>query len=167
MPSGYTVAIMDNIKVIEGDLQVRDLRFAIAATRFNQFIVDPLVQGAVDVLKRHGASEKQIEIVRVPGAFDLPLVVRRLAASQRYDAVVALGAVIRGDTAHFDYVAGECAGGLARVAQETGIPVAFGVLTTDTVEQAIDRAGTKAGNKGADAALCALELANLLRRLQP
>jgi 6,7-dimethyl-8-ribityllumazine synthase len=157
---------MDNVKIIEGDLQVRDLRFAIAATRFNQFIVDQLVLGAIDILKRHGASDKQLEIVKVPGAYDLPLVVRKLAMSRRYDAIVALGAVIRGDTAHFDYVAGECAGGLARVSHDTGVPVAFGVLTTDSVEQAIDRAGTKSGNKGADAALCALELANLLRRLE-
>jgi 6,7-dimethyl-8-ribityllumazine synthase len=123
------------------------------------------VRGAVDALLRHGASEKQVELIRVPGAFDLPFVVRRVAASKRYDAVVALGAVIRGATPHFDYVAGQCAAGLARVAEETGVPVAFGVLTTETIEQAIERAGTKAGNKGADAALCALELANLLRRL--
>lgn len=156
---------MDNVKTLEGDLQVRDLRFVIAATRFNHFIVDQLIVGAVDALRRHGASEKQIEIVKVPGAYDLPLIVRKLATSRRYDAVVALGAVIRGDTAHFDYVAGECASGLARVASDTGVPVAFGVLTTETVEQAIARAGTKAGNKGADAALSALELANLLRRL--
>jgi len=157
---------MDNIKQFEGDLQVRDLRFAIAATRFNHFIVDQLVLGATDILRRHGASDKQMEIVKVPGAYDLPLVVKKLAESRRYDAIVALGAVIRGDTAHFDYVAGQCAAGLARVSQDTGIPVAFGVLTTDTVEQAMHRAGTKAGNKGADAALCALELANLLRRLE-
>jgi 6,7-dimethyl-8-ribityllumazine synthase len=135
------------------------------AARFNDMIVDSLIRGAVDALLRHGASEKQIEIVRVPGAFDLPFVAKRVAASKRYDAVVALGAVIRGATPHFEHVAGQCAAGLARVAEETGVPVAFGVLTTDTIEQAIERAGTKAGNKGADAALCALELANLLRRL--
>ena len=115
------------------------------------------MRGAVDALRRHGASDKQIEIVRVPGAFDLPLVARKLAQSRRYDAIVALGAVIKGATAHFDYVAGECASGLARVANDTGVPVAFGVLTTDTIEQAIERAGTKAGNKGADAAVSALE----------
>jgi len=120
----------------------------------------------VDTLLRHGASEKQIEVVRVPGAFDLPLVARKVATSRRCDAVIALGAVIRGGTPHFEYVAGQCAAGLASAAQDTGIPVAFGVLTTDTIEQAIERAGTKAGNKGADAALCALELANLLRRLE-
>jgi 6,7-dimethyl-8-ribityllumazine synthase len=156
---------MDNIRTLQGDLAARDLRFAIVASRFNEFIVESLLRGAVDALLRHGASEKQIEIVRVPGAYDLPFVARRVAASRRYDAVVALGAVIRGATPHFDYVAGQCAAGLARAAEETGVPVAFGVLTTETIEQAIERAGTKAGNKGADAALCALELANLLRRL--
>jgi len=156
---------MDNIRTINGDLVARDLRFAIVAARFNDMIVDSLVRAAVDTLVRHGAAEKHIELVRVPGAFDLPLVVQKIAASKRCDAVVALGAVIRGATPHFDYVAGQCAAGLARVSLETGIPVAFGVLTTDTIEQAIERAGTKAGNKGADAALCALELANLLRRL--
>ena len=156
---------MDNIRNLNGDLVARDLRFAIVAARFNDMIVDSLIRGAVDALLRHGAGEKQIEIVRVPGAFDLPFVVKRVAASKRYDAVVALGAVIRGATPHFEHVAGQCAAGLARAADETGVPVAFGVLTTDTIEQAIERAGTKAGNKGADAALCALELANLLRRL--
>ena len=157
---------MENLRVIEGDLIARDLRFAILAARFNERVVEGLVRGAVDALRRHGASDKQIEIVRVPGAYDMPLVARRLAQSRRYDAIVALGAVVRGATAHFDYVAGECSSGLARVAQETGLPVGFGVLTTDTAEQAMDRAGGKAGNKGADAALAAIELANLLRRLE-
>ena len=156
---------MDNIRTVNGDLLARDLRIAIVAARFNEMIVDSLVRGAVDALLRHGASEKQLEVIRVPGAYDLPFVVRRVAASKRYDAIVALGAVIRGATPHFDHVAGQCAAGLARAADETGVPVAFGVLTTDTIEQAIERAGTKAGNKGADAALCALELANLLKRL--
>jgi 6,7-dimethyl-8-ribityllumazine synthase len=156
---------MDNIRTINGDLIARDLRFAIVASRFNDLVVDSLIRGAVDALLRHGAGEKQVEIIRVPGAFDLPFVVRRVAGSKRYDAVVALGAVIRGATSHFDYVAGQCAAGLARVSDETGVPVAFGVLTTETIEQALERAGTKAGNKGADAALAALELANLLRRL--
>jgi 6,7-dimethyl-8-ribityllumazine synthase len=154
-------------KVIEGELLARDLRFAFVAARFNDFVVEPLIRGALDALKRHGASEKQIEIVRVPGAFDIPIVVRKLALSRRYDALIALGAVIRGQTPHFDYVAGECASGLARIALESGVPIAFGVLTTDTVEQAVDRAGGKAGNKGADAALAAIEMANLLRRLEP
>jgi 6,7-dimethyl-8-ribityllumazine synthase len=155
----------DQSKVTEGDLIARDLRFALVVSRFNDFVVDPLVRGAVDALKRHGATEKQIEIVRVPGAFDIPVVARKLAQSRRYEALVALGAVIRGQTPHFDYVAGECASGLARIALESGVPIGFGVLTTDTVEQAVDRAGGKAGNKGADAALAALEMANLLRRL--
>jgi 6,7-dimethyl-8-ribityllumazine synthase len=156
---------MDNVRTLNGDLIARDLRFAIVAARFNDMIVDSLIRGAVDALLRHGAGEKQIDLVRVPGAYDLPFIVRRVAASKRYDAIVALGAVIRGATPHFDHVAGQCASGLARAAEESGVPVAFGVLTTDTIEQAIERAGTKAGNKGADAALCALELANLLRRL--
>jgi 6,7-dimethyl-8-ribityllumazine synthase len=152
-------------KIIEGELLARDLRFAFVAARFNDFIVEPLIRGAVDALKRHGATEKQIEIVRVPGAFDIPLVARKLALSRRYDALVTLGAVVRGQTPHFDYVAGECASGIARIALESGVPIAFGVLTTDTMEQAVDRAGGKAGNKGADAALAAVEMANLLRRL--
>ncbi len=155
----------DQFKVTEGDLIVRDLRFALVVSRFNDFVVEPLVRGAVDALRRHGAPEKQIEIVRVPGAFDIPVVARKLAQSRRYEALIALGAVIRGQTPHFDYVAGECASGLARIALESGVPIGFGVLTTDTVEQAVDRAGGKAGNKGTDAALAALEMANLLRRL--
>jgi 6,7-dimethyl-8-ribityllumazine synthase len=154
-------------KVIEGEVLARDLRFAFVAARFNDFVVEPLIRGALDALKRHGASEKQIEIVRVPGAFDIPIVARKLALSRRYDALIALGAVVRGQTPHFDYVAGECASGLARIALESGVPIAFGVLTTDTMEQAVDRAGGKAGNKGADAALAAIEMANLLRRLEP
>ena len=152
-------------KVIEGEMLARDLRFAFIAARFNDFVVEPLIRGALDALKRHGATEKQIEIVRVPGAFDIPLVARKLAQSRRYDALIALGAVVRGQTPHFDYVAGECASGISRIALETGVPIAFGVLTTDTMEQATDRAGGKAGNKGADAALVAIEMANLLRRL--
>ena len=156
---------IDLPKVIEGELTARDLRFAIVTTRFNEFVVEPLLRGALDALKRHGANEKQIEIVRVPGAFDMPVVVRKLALSRRYEALIALGAVIRGQTPHFDYVAGECASGLARIALESGVPVGFGVLTSENMEQAVDRAGGKAGNKGADAALAALEMANLLRRL--
>jgi 6,7-dimethyl-8-ribityllumazine synthase len=156
---------MDNIRTLNGDVIARDLRIAIIASRFNDAIVENLVRGAVDALLRHGASEKQIEIIRVPGAYDLPFVARRVAASKRCDAIVALGAVIRGATPHFDYVCSQCASGLARAADDTGVPIAFGVLTTDTIEQAVERAGTKAGNKGADAALVALELANLMRRL--
>ena len=157
---------MDNIRSLGGDLLVRDLRIAIVAARFNETIVEHLIRGAVDALLRHGASEKQIEIVRVPGAFDLPFAVRKVAASRRPDAIVALGAVIRGATPHFDHVAGQCAAGLARASEGTGVPVAFGVLTTETIEQAVERSGTKAGNKGADAALCAVEMANLLKRLE-
>jgi 6,7-dimethyl-8-ribityllumazine synthase len=156
---------IDVPKVIEGELTARDLRFGIVVTRFNEFVVEPLLRGALDALKRHGATEKQIEIIRVPGAFDMPIVVRKLAMSRRYEALIALGAVIRGQTPHFDYVAGECASGLARIALESGVPIGFGVLTTDNMEQAVDRAGGKAGNKGADAALASLEMANLLRRL--
>lgn len=152
-------------KVIEGELLARDLRFAILASRFNEFVVDPLLRGAIDALRRHGVADKQIDIVRVPGAFDIPIVARKLALAHRHEALIALGCVIRGQTPHFDYVAGECAGGIARIALESGVPIAFGVLTTDTAEQAVDRAGGKAGNKGADAALVALEMANLLRRL--
>ncbi len=126
---------MDNLRTLNGDLVARDLRFAIVAARFNDMIVDSLIRGAVDALLRHGATEKQLEIIRVPGAYDLPFIVRRVAASKRYDAVVALGAVIRGATPHFDHVAGQCAAGLARAADDTGVPVAFGVLTTDTIEQ--------------------------------
>jgi len=160
-----TIVANDQAKIIEGELLARDLRFAFIAARFNDFVVEPLIRGALDALKRHGASEKQVEIVRVPGAFDIPLVARKLALSRRYDALIALGAVVRGETPHFDYVAGECASGLARIALESGVPVAFGVLTTETMQQAVDRAGGKAGNKGADAALAAVEMANLLRRL--
>jgi 6,7-dimethyl-8-ribityllumazine synthase len=152
-------------KLIEGELSARDLRFAVVAARFNEFVVDALIRGALDALKRHG-MQQQIEIVRVPGAFDIPIVARKLALSRRYDALLALGAVVRGETPHFDYVAGECAAGLARIALESGVPIAFGVLTTDTMEQAVDRAGGKAGNKGADAAVAAIEMANLLRRLE-
>jgi 6,7-dimethyl-8-ribityllumazine synthase len=152
-------------KVIEGELLVRDLRFVLVAARFNDFIVESLIRGALDALRRHGATDQQIEIVRVPGAFDIPVVARKVALSRRYDAVIALGAVVRGETPHFDYVAGECASGLARIALESGVPVAFGVLTTETMDQALDRAGGKAGNKGADAALAAIEMASLLRRL--
>ena len=156
---------MSTIKTLEADLLARDIRVAIVAARFNAFVVTRLVDGAVDALLRHGASEKNLELVRVPGAFDMPLVVRRLAQSKRYDAIVALGAVIKGETAHFDFVAGECASGIARAALESGVPVGFGVLTCDSFDQAIDRAGGKAGNKGAEAALAALEMSNLLKRL--
>ncbi len=156
---------MTTLKIIEADLLARDIRVAIVASRFNDFVVARLIEGAVDALVRHGASEKNLEIVRVPGAYEMPLVVKKLALTKRYDAIVALGAVIRGDTAHFDFVAGECSAGVARASLDSGVPVGFGVLTCDTFEQAIDRAGGKGGNKGAEAALAALETHNLLKRL--
>lgn len=157
---------MSGVQVIEGRLTATQARFGILATRFNGFVVESLVSGAVDTLRRHGVSENAIDLVRVPGAFELPLTARRAATSGKYGALIALGAVIRGATAHFDYVAGECAKGLSRVALETDLPVIFGVLTVDTIEQALERAGTKAGNKGADAAMAALEMVDLLRQLK-
>lgn len=156
---------MSEIKKIEGDLIVRVARFAIVASRFNSFIVEHLVSGAVDALLRHGAAAQDISITYVPGAYELPLAAQRIAASKRYDAIIAVGAVIRGSTPHFDYVAGECSKGLAKVALQYDLPVAFGVLTVDTIEQAIERAGTKAGNKGVDAALSAIEMVNLLQQI--
>jgi 6,7-dimethyl-8-ribityllumazine synthase len=153
------------IRTVEGDLRVGDLRIALVASRFNEAVVGRLVKGAVDALVAQGANPAGLELAWVPGAYDLPLIARRLADSGRFDAIVALGAVIRGETAHFDFVAGECAAGLSRVAGETGVPVAFGVLTTENEEQAMERAGGSEGNKGADAALAAIELANLLRKL--
>lgn len=156
---------MTVIKTTEADLMARDVRVAIVAARFNSLVVDRLIDGAIDALMRHGASEKALELVRVPGAFEMPLAVKKLAHSRRFDAIVALGAVIKGDTAHFDFVAGECTSGCARAALEAAVPIGFGVLTCDTMEQALDRAGGKAGNKGAEAALAALEMANLLKRL--
>ena len=157
---------MSAITTFEGDFTSPDnARFALAAARFNHFIVQHLVQGATDVLHRHGIPETSLDLIWTPGSFELPLVVQRLAASERYDAIIALGAVIRGGTPHFDYVAGECVKGLASVSLKYGIPIGLGVLTVDTIEQAVERAGTKAGNKGAEAALAVLEMVNLLRRL--
>jgi 6,7-dimethyl-8-ribityllumazine synthase len=156
---------MDKIKTIEGDLVARDARFAIVASRFNDFIVESLIKGAVSCLRRHGANDTDIEIVRVPGAYEMPLAVERIAAARRADAIIALGAVIRGATPHFDFVAGECTRGVAAAGQKHGLPIGFGVLTVDTIEQAIERAGTKAGNKGEEAALAAIEMVSLLRRL--
>ncbi len=156
---------MDKIKTTEGDLNVRDARFAIIATRFNDFIVESLIKGAVHCLRQHGATDASIEIIRVPGAFEMPVVARKVAESRRYDGIVALGAVIRGGTPHFDFVAGECISGVSAVARDTGVPIGFGILTTDSIEQAIERAGTKAGNKGAEATLAVIETVNLLRDL--
>ena len=156
---------MSKITEFEGKLTVRGARFALLVARFNSFVVESLLEGAIDALKRHGADEKDLHVVRVPGAFEMPLVAQRLAASGNYDAIIALGAVIRGGTPHFEYVAGECTKGLAQVGMQHDIPVAFGVLTVDTIEQAIERAGPKAGNKGVEAALSAIEMVNLLREL--
>lgn len=156
---------MDKTKTTEGDLIIRDAHFGIVASRFNDFIVDSLLQAAVRCLQKHGAADADIEIVRVPGAFEMPLTVASLAASRRCDGIVALGTVIRGATPHFDYVAGECIRGISAASQKHGVPVGFGVLTVDTIEQAIERAGTKAGNKGEEATLAVIEMVNLLRRI--
>ena len=153
------------MKTIEGDFTAAQGRFAIVAGRFNGFVVEPLVAGARDALLRHGVGEDAIDLIRVPGAWEIALVAGKLAGSGQYAAIIALGAVIRGATPHFDFVAGECAKGLAQAAQTSGVPVAFGVLTTDSIEQAIERAGTKAGNKGADAAMAALEMVSLYGKL--
>lgn len=156
----------EGAKVIEGRLIATGLRFAIVVSRFNDMITSRLVDGAVGALLRHGAEERSIEIIWCPGAFEIPLVARQAAVTGRFDAVICLGAVIRGATPHFDYVAGESASGISRVAMETNVPVLNGVLTTDTIEQAIERAGTKAGNKGADAAVAAIEMVNLMAALK-
>jgi 6,7-dimethyl-8-ribityllumazine synthase len=156
---------MEKIKTTEGDLVARDARFGIVAARFNDFIVESLLKAAVHCLRRHGADDADIEIVRVPGAFEMPVAVDKLAASRRFDGIIALGCVIRGATPHFDFVAGECVRGIAAAGQKYGTPVGFGVLTVDTIEQAIERAGTKAGNKGEEAALAAIEMVNVLRRV--
>jgi len=156
---------VSQIRTTEGNLVVNGARFGIVAGRFNSYIVDALVKGAVDTLLRHGTDENDIEIVHVPGAFEIPLAAQRMADAKRFDAIITLGAVIRGATPHFDYVAGECAKGITSVSLKYDIPVAFGVLTVDTIEQAIERAGTKAGNKGVDAALSAIEMVNLLRNM--
>jgi 6,7-dimethyl-8-ribityllumazine synthase len=153
-------------RVIEGKLSAAGLRFAIIVSRFNSFITDRLLGGAMDALTRTGASEDLIDIIKVPGSWEQPLVASELARQHRYDAIICLSAVIRGDTPHFDYVAAEAAKGIAQVAAETGVPVSFGVLTTNSLEQAIDRAGAKGGNKGFDAAMTAIEMANLLRTLR-
>jgi 6,7-dimethyl-8-ribityllumazine synthase len=155
-----------SIKVTEGQLSSKGLRFAIVVARFNSFITERLLAGALDALARTGCAESDIEIVKAPGSWDMPVVARELAERKRHDAIICLGAVIRGDTPHFDYVAGEAAKGLGQVAVQTGVPVAFGVLTCNTLEQAIDRAGAKGGNKGFDAAMTAVEMADLLRRLR-
>ena len=150
----------------EGQLSADGLRFGLVVGRFNSFITERLLAGAMDALARAGADPQAIDVVKVPGSWEMPVVVREMAKQNRYDAIICLGAVIRGDTPHFDYVAGEAAKGIAHVSTEFGVPVAFGVLTTNTLEQAIDRAGAKGGNKGFDAAMSAIEMANLLRRMR-
>jgi 6,7-dimethyl-8-ribityllumazine synthase len=152
--------------MVEGNLTAKGFAFGIVASRFNEFITARLLDGALDALRRHGADEDKITVVRVPGSFEIPLVAKRMAASRQYDAVICLGTVIRGATPHFDYIASEVAKGVAMAGLETGVPIAFGVLTTDSIEQAVERAGTKAGNKGFDAACAAIEMANLLRELK-
>ncbi len=154
------------MKVIEGNLVAQELRMGIVAGRFNEFIVSRLVGGAIDALKRHGVASEKIEVAYVPGAFEIPLVAKKMAESEKYDAVICLGAVIKGSTPHFDYVCAEASKGIASVAMQTEKPVIFGILTTDTIEQAIERAGTKAGNKGYDAAVTAIEMVNLLSQFE-
>ena len=152
--------------IIEGNLDARGLKFAIVVSRFNSFITERLLTGALDALARNGAADEDVEIVRTPGSWELPVVAGELARARRHDAVICLSVVIRGDTPHFDYIAAEAAKGLSQVSLETGVPVAFGVVTSNTLEQAIDRAGAKQGNKGFDAALSAIEMGNLMRRLR-
>jgi len=152
-------------KVTEGRLEAKGAKFALVVSRFNSFICERLLEGAIDALIRHGASDEDLHVVRVPGSFEIPLVAKKLAEAGRYDAVICLGAVIRGATPHFDYVSAEVSKGIASASMETGVPIAFGVLTTDTIEQAVERAGTKAGNKGADAAVTAIEMVSLCKAL--
>jgi 6,7-dimethyl-8-ribityllumazine synthase len=161
MPEGQSMP-----RVIEGQLSAAGLRFAIVVSRFNSFITERLLAGALDALTRTGADADAIDVIKVPGSWEVPLVAGEVAKQRRHDALICLSCVIRGETPHFDYVAGQAAKGIAQVAAETGVPVAFGVLTTNTLEQAIDRAGAKGGNKGFDAAMTAIEMANLLRKLR-
>ncbi len=149
-------------KIIEGNLEAKGYRFGIVVSRFNSFISDRLLEGALDTLIRHGADEEMLTVVKAPGAFELPLVAQKMVESKKFDALICLGAVIRGGTPHFEYVSSEVTKGIASVSLQSGLPIAFGVLTTDSVEQAIERAGTKAGNKGVEAAMSAIEMANLL-----
>jgi 6,7-dimethyl-8-ribityllumazine synthase len=153
-------------KIIEGNFDAKGLKTVIVVARFNSFITERLLDGALDALARNGADVDTVQVIRVPGSWEMPVVAAELARQKKYDAVICLGAVIRGDTPHFDYVAGNAASGLAGVSVETGVPIAFGILTTNTVEQAVDRAGAKSGNKGFDAAMTAIEMTNLLRKLR-
>jgi 6,7-dimethyl-8-ribityllumazine synthase len=154
-----------SMKILEGELQAEGLKFAIIVSRFNDFITSKLLDGAKDALLRHGAKEEDIDIARVPGSFEIPLIARKLASKGTYNAVICLGTVIRGATPHFEYVAAEVSKGVAAASMETGVPIAFGVITSDTIEQAVERAGTKSGNKGWDAAITAIEMAQLLKKL--
>ncbi len=156
---------MSTMTTYEGSLAGNDGNYALVVGRWNSFVVEHLVDGAIDTLRRHGIDDKQLTVVRVPGAFEIPLVCQRLATKGGYDAIIALGAVIRGGTPHFEHVAGECTKGISQVSLEHGVPIAFGVLTVDSIEQAIERAGTKAGNKGAEAATSALEMVNLFKQI--
>jgi 6,7-dimethyl-8-ribityllumazine synthase len=153
------------MKTYEGELQAKGLKFGIVVSRFNDFITNKLLEGAVDILLRHGAAEKDIDVVKVPGSFEIPLAAKKIAGRKTYDAVICLGTIIRGATPHFDYIASEAAKGIASASMDTGVPMAFGVITADTIEQAVERAGTKSGNKGADAAMVAIEMAQLLKKL--
>ena len=158
---------MTDVTKLEGEFRAEGARFAVVVSRFNSFVVENLLTGAMDALTRHGVARSDITVVRVPGAWEIPLTAQRLAATRRFDAIVAVGAVIRGGTPHFEYVAGETVKGLAQVTLAHGVPIGFGVLTVDSIEQAIERAGTKAGNKGAEAALSAMEMVSLLRKIAP
>lgn len=153
------------MKIFEGELQAKGLKFAIIVSRFNDFITSKLLDGAKDALLRHGAKEDDIDVARVPGSFEIPLIAKKLAVKGSYNAIICLGTVIRGATPHFDYVAAEVSKGVAAASMETGIPIAFGVITSDTIEQAVERAGTKSGNKGFDAAITAIEMAQLMKKL--
>ena len=152
-------------EIVEGNLVARGLKFAIVLSRFNEAVGSRLLEGAIDALVRHGVQDKDLRVVRVPGAFEIPQIARRLASAKKYSAVICLGALVRGETPHFDYLATAASRGAAEVASDTGVPVIFGVLTTDTLEQAVERAGGKGGNKGWDAAVAAIEMANLVTRL--
>ncbi len=153
------------MKIIQGELQAKGLKFAIVVSRFNDFITSKLLDGAVDALVRHGAKEDDIEVVKVPGAFEIPLAAKKLASKNTFNALICLGTVIRGATPHFEYVASEVSKGVASASLETGVPIAFGVITSDTIEQAVERAGTKSGNKGFDAAITAIEMAQVMKKL--
>jgi 6,7-dimethyl-8-ribityllumazine synthase len=153
------------MKIFEGELQAKGLKFGIVISRFNEFITSKLLDGAIDALLRHGARQDDIEVIKVPGSFEIPLIARRMALKSTYNAIICLGTVIRGATPHFEYIAAEVSKGIASASMETGIPIAFGIITCDTIEQAVERAGTKSGNKGWDAAVTAIEMGQLLRKL--